>query len=158
MQMAMVTRVLLLISALSVGSAVAQTDDPQAEAQTAIQRSEAAREDAVREAMNFSAAEEQAFWPMYADYRGEMQTLQQREVDLAFTMVNAFRDLSNAAADALLDEWLSVSESRNAVKRRYFPRFREILEPRRAARFIQVDNKLDAIVAFDAAQTLPLVR
>jgi hypothetical protein len=158
MKMALVPLTLLLINPMSISSAAAQTDEPQAEAQAAIQRSEAAREEAVREAMSFSAAEEEVFWPLYQDYRAEMQTLQQREVDLAFAMVEAYQELSNAAANNLLDEWLSLTGSRNAVKRRYIARFREILEPRRAARFIQVDNKLDAIVAFDAAQTMPLVR
>ncbi len=158
MKLALAPLVLLLISPMSMSSAAAQTDDPEAEAQAAIQRSEAAREDAVREAMSFSAAEEEVFWPLYQDYRAEMQTLQQREVDLAFAMVETYQELSNAAADDLLDEWLSLTGSRNAVKGRYIARFREILEPRRAARFIQVDNKLDAIVAFDAAQTMPLVR
>ena len=149
---------LLLSAAIQPGGAIAQSGDEQAQAEEAIQRSEDAREDAVSEAMNFSQAEAEAFWPLYRDYRAEMSALQRREVDLAFQMLAVFPDLSNQDADKMLDEWLSLGQARHEVKGRYIVRFRDILEPQRAARFIQMDNKLDAIVAFDAAQNLPLVR
>ena len=149
---------LLLSAAIHPGGAIAQSGDEQAQAEQAIQRSEDAREDAVSEAMSFSQAEADAFWPVYRDYRAEMSALQRREVDLAFQMMGVFPDLSNEDADRLLDEWIALGQDRNEVKGRYVVRFRDILEPPRAVRFLQVDNRLDVMVAFDAAQNLPLVR
>ena len=160
MKRAIIPLALLLLSLTAAfsGYALAQSEAARAEAEQAIQRSEDAREDAVSEAMNFSQAEADAFWPLYRNYRAEMSVLQRREVDLAFQMMAVFTDLSSEDADRLLDEWISLGQDRNEVKGRYVVRFRDILKPQRAVRFLQVDNRLDVMVAFDAAQNLPLVR
>jgi hypothetical protein len=66
--------------------------------------------------------------------------------------------LTDAQADQIMKEWLSIENAKNDVKKKYVARFKKILPSRKVMRFFQVDNKLDAVVNSQLASIVPLAR
>jgi hypothetical protein len=142
--------------ALTVGF-VAQAS---AQATTDIQLTRAhiqtARQAIIADAMQLTEDESVAFWPAYRDYRVEMARLGDRLVKVITEFVSDPTTLADEKANRLLDEYLSIKAQDVAVKKKYVPVFRKLLPAPKVTRFFQLENKLDAVVAFDLAATIPL--
>jgi hypothetical protein len=63
----------------------------------------------------------------------------------------------NRLAEELIKELLAIETAKLHLKRRYVPKFMEQLEPKKVARLIQVEAKLNYAMAYDLTQQLPLV-
>ena len=50
-----------------------------------------------------------------------------------------------------------VEDDRIKVRREYLPQFAKLLPGRKAARFYQIENKIDAFVRYDLAAEIPVV-
>lgn len=105
----------------------------------------------------FSDAEAAAFWPVYDRYEKEMSALGDRLVSLVQDYSASFKGLSNDKAMKLVDEYLTIEADRVKVRRTYVAEFAKILPGRTVARFFQLENKMDAVIRFDLAATIPVV-
>ena len=68
-----------------------------------------------------------------------------------------FHDLSNEKALQLVEDYLAVEADRVKVRRTYVAEFAKILPGRKVARFYQIENKMDAVLRYDLAATIPVV-
>ena len=116
------------------------------------------RQALVTKGMDLTPAEMQRFWPLYREYRLEMSKVGDRIVALITTYANNYQNLSESTADKLLTDFVRIEEQRARVKARYLPKFKQILLPRKVARFYQIENKLDVAVMADLAEAIPLAR
>jgi len=116
------------------------------------------RQAIVAENLPLTEGEAKAFWPAYREYRGEMQKLGDRLVELFLDYAKNSESLSDSQATAMLDSYLAVQKDEAKIKSDWVPKFRKILPPKVVTRFYQIDNKLDAILRFDAVDRIPLVR
>ena len=66
--------------------------------------------------------------------------------------------LTDAQADQIMKEWLSIENAKNDIKKKYVSRFKKILPSRKVMRFFQADNKLDAMLNAKLASVVPLAR
>jgi len=119
---------------------------------------QAERQAIVTRAMDLTAAEAQAFWPLYREYRLEMVRVGDRLLALITTYAQNYRGLSDEMAGKLLTEHLGIEKARLQVKNKYLPRFQKVLPPKKVARYYQVENKLDVIIQAELAEDIPLVR
>jgi hypothetical protein len=117
-----------------------------------------ARQAIIAEAMQLTEDESVAFWPAYRDYRVEMARLGDRLVKVITEFVSDPTTLADEKANRLLDEYLDIKADDLSVKKKYVPVFRKLLPAPKVTRFFQLENKLDAIVAYDLAGTIPLAR
>ena len=101
--------------------------------------------------------EARAFWPIYKEYRGEVETVADRVAKLIVAYASNFETMDDTKADAFLKESVDIEREKLAVRERYVPKVRAVLPARKAARFFQIENKLDAIVNVSLAQQIPLV-
>jgi hypothetical protein len=120
---------------------------------------QAGRDQIVREDLQLTEEELAAFWPVYEEYVAALAPLRDRKAELITKFVGAYRagefpdDFSNWLIKEHFDlkaEWLQVQKS-------FVPRFREVVSVQHVARFIQLENKMDAEVDAQLAITLPLV-
>ena len=119
---------------------------------------QAERQAIVTRAMDLTAAEAQAFWPIYREYRLEMVRVGDRLLALITTYAQNYRGLSDELAGKLLTEYLAIEKARLQVRTKYLPRFQKVLPTKKVARYYQVENKLDVIIQAELAQEIPLVR
>jgi hypothetical protein len=70
----------------------------------------------------------------------------------------AYQKMTDETATQLLGELLALQSDHAALLQRYVPRFQRVLPPRKVARFYQVENKIRAILDYQLAQDIPLVK
>jgi signal transduction histidine kinase len=107
--------------------------------------------------LNLSAEEAAKFWPLYERYEQEMNTLGDRLAAVVEDYASNFRDLGNDKALQLVRDYQAVEADRLQVRRTYLDEFAKILPGRTVARFFQIENKMDAVIRYDLAATIPVV-
>jgi hypothetical protein len=100
-----------------------------------------------------------AFWPIYEDYQRELQAIDERVVRLVNEYVEAYRNgsITDATAKRLLDESLALDEAEVALRKRYAARLDGVIPSVEAARYLQIERKIRAVVEFDLSDRIPLV-
>jgi DNA-binding protein H-NS len=103
--------------------------------------------------------EEQAgkFWPLYDRYQKEIAAVNDRIAALVEDYITHFKDLSNDKALQLTGDYLAAEADRLQVRRTYLAEFAKVLPGRTVARFYQIENKMDAVLRYDLASTIPVV-
>ena len=100
-----------------------------------------------------------AFWPIYEEYQGELRAIDERVVRLVNEYVEAYDNdsITDATAKRLLDESLALDEAEIALRKRYAARLVGVIPAIEAARYLQLERKIRAVVEFDLADRIPLV-
>ena len=107
--------------------------------------------------LTLSDAEAAAFWPVYDRYQTEMNALSDRLVAVIQDYSASFTTLSNEKAMTLVNDYLSIEADRIKVRRTYVDELAKIVPGRTVARFFQLENKMDAVIRYDLAATIPVV-
>ena len=126
-----------------------------AEARTLLK---SGREDLVREEMELTESEAAAFWPIYEQYRDDIELIRDRQAKMITAYMEAYwdADLNDALAKHVLDEHFAVNSALLKVEKKYLRRFRKALPAAKVTRFYQLDNKLDAEIDVALAKLIPL--
>lgn len=112
--------------------------------------------------MNLTDAEAKGFWPMYESYQKELDQLNQRLV----AVIKSFADAHNAGkgmipndtAKKLLKEALATDEAEVKLRQSYATKLEKVLPATKVARYLQIENKIRAILKFELAGQIPLVQ
>ena len=153
-------RVMVIATAVfGAGSALAQ-DRPAATMQILKEKVKADKKLVVALNVDPTEAEARAFWPIYEAYQKDLEALDQRLLALIEGYAADYRGntLTDAKAERLLAEALAIEEAEVALKKAYVPRLRQALPAIKVARYIQVENKIRAVLKYDLATQIPLAR
>jgi hypothetical protein len=109
--------------------------------------------------MDLNEAEGKQFWPLYDSYQKELEQLNQKVGKAITEYAEAFNKgpVPNDTAKKVLGEVLNVEEQEVKLKRSYAEKVGKVLPATKAARYIQIENKIRAIVKVELAQAIPLV-
>ncbi len=163
MEVRRVRIVALLLSLLCGAQLMAQTTGPVAGASNEMSDARAllisGREDIVREEMRFSEDEAATFWPLYNSYQADMRVVNDRYASLLTSYLDAYRagTVSEAMADQIVDDYLEIQNEILKIKKNYLADFRKALPARKAARFYQLENKMQAEMESQLALIVPLI-
>ena len=155
--------VTLLFALLTGGQLMAQVNEPAASANSEMNEARVllrfGREDIVKEEMRFSEVEAVAFWPLYDSYQSELLQVNNRYADLLTNYLNAYRagEVSENMANQIVDDYLEIENDILKIKQKYLQDFRKALPARKAARFYQLENKMDAELKSQLAMIIPLI-
>jgi len=112
----------------------------------------------VAQNMQLSDAEGKAFWPVYDAYQVERSKLADRHRQVIQDYAANFQALSDEVAKDLVDRSLAIKQDDVKLMTTYLPKFRQAVGEKKAARFYQIENKIDAIVNFELAANIPLAQ
>ncbi|KPK04987.1 MAG: hypothetical protein AMS20_07705 [Gemmatimonas sp. SG8_28] len=116
------------------------------------------RQALVTAGMELTDEEAAKFWPVYREYRAELAPIGDRQVELIMGYADRFGSVDDDYAQKMLDEHLNIQQAKLEVLRKYVPKFLAVLSAVKVARFYQIENKLDAVVAFDLAASIPVLQ
>ena len=110
--------------------------------------------------MELAESEAKGFWPIYDEYQKELQKLNQRlgKVLESYADDNRGKSLTDDKAKKLIDEAVSIEQAEANIKSRFAPKLSKVLPVKKVARYLQIENKIRAVVRYDIAQGVPLVR
>jgi hypothetical protein len=147
----------VLLATALVGSA---QDKPANNLEAVHEQLKADKKVIIGKYMSLTGAEANAFWPVYEEYQSDLQKINQRLVDLLQSYATDYRSdsLTDEKAQKLLDEWIAI-ESDDAKRRAsYVPKVLKVLPPKKAARYLQIENEYRTLLKYDLAVAVPLVR
>lgn len=109
-------------------------------------------------AANMELTEEEAkgFWPIYEEYQNELFLLRKKTARLLNDYSKAYNQLSDEKAKRLLDESINIESLGLKLRKAYLPKFRQVLPEKKAARYYQLENKIQAALYHDLAAQIPL--
>lgn len=142
---------------VNASAASAQQVDDWTEVQQMMADLKADRQAMVAKNLPLSEGEARAFWPVYKEYRTEVEALGERTAKLIFSYAANVETMTDAKADGFFGESLAIERQRLAVREKYVPRVRSVLPATKAARFFQIENKLDSLVNLSLTSEIPLV-
>ena len=108
--------------------------------------------------LDLTEGEAKAFWPVYNAYQSDMITYYDRVVKLIDTFAKAYSSMTDETATKLLGEFLALETEHAAILKSYAPRFLRALPPVKVARLYQVENKMRALVNYEIAREIPLIK
>ena len=108
--------------------------------------------------MQLTESEAKAFWPVYEAYQAELGNLRDREIKLIEDFAANYETMSNDVAKNLLDNSLSIDSGHLKLRQSYLAKFRGVLQDTKVARYYQLESKIDAVLEFELARRIPLVR
>jgi hypothetical protein len=115
------------------------------------------RRELVKANMLLTNSEAARFWPIYDEYRAEMNKIGDKRVKL-ITDFAANRDsMSEDEGLRLLKARIDIEKEKNDLRGDYVKKFNKELSARTTARFFQIDQKLDAAVDAALAAKIPLI-
>lgn len=112
----------------------------------------------VATALSLTEGEAKVFWPVYNAYQSDMIAYYDRVSKLVDTFAKSYGTMTDESATQLLGEFLALETDHVALLNSYAPRFRRVLPPVKVARLYQVENKLRALVNYELAREIPLIK
>jgi hypothetical protein len=150
----------LMLSFLFMGQVQAQEAD-QMNMEIMKEKVKADKKLVVANNMTLTDAEAKTFWPLYDSYQKELEQINQRLMSTIKSYADAYNankgELSNDQAKKLLGEALAVDESEVKLRQSYAEKMGKVLPATKVARYLQIENKIRAIVKFELAALIPLV-
>ena len=109
--------------------------------------------------MELTETEAKGFWPVYEAYQADLQKLNHRIADLleGYAADVRKKSFTDDKARKLIQDAVAIEQAEAALKTSYAPRLGAVLPPKKVARYLQIENKIRAVVKYDLATGLPLV-
>ena len=159
-------RMLMAICALFASLAVvasAQTADvsvkPLTDSDIQSLRSDlqADRNQIVLDTMKFTDAESAAFWPVYRDFTRDQQVIVDERVQLIKDYAQNYENMDDAKAMDMVQRMINIEDKTLNLREDYWPKFMKALGAKRAAKFYQVDNRINLILNVQLTSAIPLI-
>lgn len=155
---------LLIFLALTAGSQVLGQEiqsDAAADAEFDDARAllQSGREKIIKDELRMTEDESAAFWPAYKEYQGDLTVVRDRYAVLLTAYLDAYRagTVSEEFAEQMIDDYLDMQDDLLKIKRKHLGTFRKALPPRKATRFYQLENKIEAQMEAQLSLTIPLI-
>lgn len=154
---------------LSVAAAMTMAINGTAQ-QSEAQQSDAQKEEAIEsiradmradkvaivtEVMKLSPAEADKFWPVYREYETEVAKLNDARIAVLKDYAAKFNTMTDAEAKTIADKFFDWETSRTQLRKSYFTKFSKATSAMTAAKFFQVEHRLDLLVDLELASEIP---
>ena len=109
--------------------------------------------------MDLTESEAKGFWPVYDAYQADLQALNERIGKLVVRYADLYnsKTLTDDTAKSLLDEALAIDQAEVSMRQGYVPKLAAVLPATKVASYLQIENKIRAVIKYELADGIPLV-
>lgn len=111
----------------------------------------------IKKTMSLNPEQEKKFMDLYYAYDTELKKLNDNRLSIITDYAAKFDSITDADADKLAKRVLAFRKQRNALLERYYGKMARATSKTIAARFLQVENIIQATTDVKIASTLPLM-
>jgi len=114
----------------------------------------------VAQNMGLTDSEAKAFWPVYDQYQNDLTAINQRMVSLIESYAADYKaqTLTDDKAKKLTNDLVAIQKAEGGLNESYVPKLSKVLPPKKVARYLQIENKIRAVIKYNLAQEIPLVQ
>jgi len=152
---------LLLVLTLSISVPVVAAEQPtDSDMQILLEKVKADKKLLVSLNMELSDAEAKKFWPVYDAYQVQLGKINDRIASLIEGYAAEYNNnsMTDAKAKKMISEMISIDQAEAAMKKSFVPKLYKALPAVKAARYLQIENKIRAAVRYELADAVPLVK
>lgn len=109
--------------------------------------------------MDLNEAEGKLFWPIYDAYQKDLQAINDRLGNTILAYADAYNRnvLTEALAKQLTNEASAIDQDELTLRKTYAARLERVLPANKVARYIQIENKVRAVIRYELATGIALV-
>ncbi len=111
----------------------------------------------ISEVLNFTDKESKAFWPMYREYELKLQKLGDKRLKNIEEFAKYFDNMNDDKAEELIEKAFDYQESKLELEKELFKKAEKILGAAKAAKLIQLEHQINALVDLKIGSELPLL-
>ena len=147
------------VVALTAASAFPQDKPADTNMQILLEKVKADKKLLVAANMDLNDNEAKGFWPIYEAYQRDLQTINDRLAKTILAYAEAYNNnaLTDAQSMQLTNEVLTLDQDELTLRKTYAARFGRVIPAKKAARYLQIENKIRAAIRYDLARGIPLV-
>jgi hypothetical protein len=155
-------KALAIVAALAFGMGLGvpsfAQDKPADTMQLVRDKLKAAKKLLIADNMQLSDSEAKAFWPVYESYQRDLAEVNDRIGKVIDDYAASYETMTDEAAAKLVAEVVAVEADRTKLMQSYLPRFQQMLPARKVVRYYQLENKIRAVLNYELASNIPLVK
>jgi hypothetical protein len=118
---------------------------------------QAGKEKVIADTMQFTDAEASAFWPVYREYAYNQQAIGDERIALIKSYLKGYDTLDNNTAKSMVEQMNEVDRELLSLREDFWPKFSKAVGAKRAAKFYQVDNRLNLLINTQLSANIPLI-
>jgi len=112
----------------------------------------------IAENMQLTQSEAKLFWPVYDQFQSDLGKIKDRYGKLIESFAKNYETMSNETAKKLVNDSLKIKADDLKLRQAYLPKFRGVLPEKKVAGYYQLENKIDAVIAYQLASLIPLIK
>jgi Spy/CpxP family protein refolding chaperone len=114
----------------------------------------------VAQNLSLTDAEAAAFWPVYDAYQKELQPINDRMAATIMAYAKAYNagPVTNDTAKMLIEQSAAIDAAEATLKTSSQAKILAALPATKAARYIQIENKIRAMIRYELAANIPFVQ
>jgi epoxyqueuosine reductase QueG len=109
----------------------------------------------VTQAMALKPADAEKFWPVYRKYEAEVIKLNDARIKMLKNYGDKYDTLTDAQAKEMGEQFLDWEIRRAHLRKKYFNEFTNTIPATAAAKFLQVDYRIDLLIDLQIAAEVP---
>ena len=137
---------------------LAQSTNTRDDTELLISQIQTDKRTVVLSAMQLTDAEVAIFTPIYDKYQVDMK----KQYEAAAEMLNKFAanygSMTDDAAKDIMKDWFKLRDERNEIQKKYAKQMGRDLPPTKVLQWVQIENKLNALLDVQAAAVVPISR
>jgi Spy/CpxP family protein refolding chaperone len=150
---------LTIVAATSAVAPLASQEQPADNTQIMLDKVKADKKLVVAENMELTESEAAAFWPVYEQYQKELGAINERLRTLIAGYAQSYNTdtVTDEKAKKMTDEMIAIEKDYAAFRASFVPKLGAVLPPMKVVRYLQIENKIRALIMLALADEVPLV-
>jgi len=109
--------------------------------------------------MDLTESEAKGFWPVYEAYQKGLMAINKRIAGLIVSYAEDYEanTLTDEKAKKLTAELVGIQKAEAELQASYVPKLSKVLPPKKVLRYLQIENKIRAVIKYELAAEIPLV-
>ena len=110
------------------------------------------------EVLQLTDSEAQKFWPIYREYDNELSKIGDQRLELIKAFARSYETMTDKKAGELAKGILDLMQKRVDLKKKYFGKISKVPPAIKAAQFLQIENRIDALIDLQIASEVPIIQ
>lgn len=151
--------------AIAIAAAAVATPGPaaaqegvKADEQIIIRQIQTDRRAVYAQNLELTEQESKAFWPIYDEFEGAMKKVTDARLELLNQYAEKYDALGEADAKQMLGRRLELDKQAFALRQKYAKKVQQVLPSVKALRYVQLQDRIDNILAGNMYSLIPLAR
>ena len=133
-------------------------DSVKADEQIVIKQIQTDRRAVYAQNLNLTDDESEAFWPIYDEYEAAMKKVTDARLELLDQYAAKYDALTDADANGMLATRLKLDNEAFTIRQKYAKKVQKALPSVKALRYVQLQDRIDNILAGNMYSLIPLAR